>query len=75
MLRRRWKLISIVTLAALVVAFFALMAYGLANRESPTGRSGVTRVGKPAPQFSMTLLNGGEFHLEDHAGSPLVINF
>lgn len=75
MLRRRWKLISIVALAVLVVAFFALMAYGLANRESPTGRSGVTRVGKPAPDFSMTLLSGGEFRLEDHAGSPLVINF
>ena len=74
-MRRHWKLVSIASLAVLVVAFFALMAYGLANRESPTGRSGVTRVGKPAPQFSMTLLSGGEFRLEDHAGSPLVINF
>ena len=74
-MRRHWKLISIATLAALVVAFFTLLAFGLANRESPTGRSGVTRVGKLAPDFSMALLSGGEFRLEDHAGSPLVINF
>ncbi len=74
-MRGHWKLIATVTLAALVVAFFALLAFGLANKSSPTGRSGVTRVGKPAPPFSMTLLNGGEFRLEDHAGSPLVINF
>ena len=74
-MRRHWKLISIAALAALVVAFFTLLAFGLANKSSPTGRSGVTRVGKPAPTFSMTLLNGGEFHLEDHAGRPLVINF
>lgn len=74
-MRGHWKPVSIVALALLVVAFFALMAYGLANRESPTGRSGITRVGNPAPDFSMTLLNGGEFRLEDHAGSPIVINF
>ena len=74
-MRGRWKIISIVALAALVAAFFTLMAYGLANRESPTGRSGVTRVGKPAPAFSMSLLGGGEFHSEDYAGRPLVINF
>ena len=74
-LGRHWKLISIGALALLVIAFFTLLAYGLANRTPATGRSGVTRIGKPAPPFSMTLLGGGEFRLEDHAGSPLVINF
>lgn len=74
-MRRHWKQISIASLAVLVVAFFALLAFGLANKTPATGRSGVTRVGKPAPDFSMTLLGGGEFRLEDHAGSPLVINF
>ena len=74
-MRKHWKFVSTVLLAVLVVAFFALLAFGLANKEPATGRSGVTRVGKPAPPFSMTLLDGGEFHLEDYAGKPVVINF
>lgn len=74
-MRKHWKLISTVALAALVVAFFALLAFGLVNKSPATGRSGVTRIGKPAPDFTMTLLNGGEFRLQDHVGRPLVINF
>lgn len=74
-MRKHWKLISTVTLAVIVVAFFALLAFGLANKSPATGRSGVTRIGKPAPQFSMTLLDGGEFHLEEHTGRPIVMNF
>ena len=35
----------------------------------------MTRIGKPAPQFAMQLLDGGEFRLSDHEGRPLVINF
>ena len=73
--RKRWKIASIILLALLIVAFFALLAYGLSNRTTATGRSGVTRVGKPAPSFAMSLLNGSEFRLEDYAGRPLVINF
>ena len=64
-----------VVFAVLVLAFFAVLAFGLANRSSATGRSGMTRIGKPAPQFAMQLLGGGEFQLSDHEGRPLVINF
>ena len=64
-----------VVFAVLVLAFFAVLAFGLANRSSATGRSGITRIGKPAPQFAMQLLDGGEFRLSDHEGRPLVINF
>ena len=74
-MRFSWKLASTVLFAALVLAFFALMAFGLANRSPVTGRSGETRVGKPAPSFSMPLLGGGEFRTEDHRGSPMIINF
>ena len=73
--RNRWKIFSIVAIAALALALFALLAFGLANRTPATGRSGMTRVGKPAPQFSMTLLSGSEFRLEEHLGDPMVINF
>ena len=64
-----------VVFTVLVLAFFAVLAFGLANRSSATGRSGITRIGKPAPQFAMQLLGGGEFQLSDHEGRPLVINF
>lgn len=67
----------------LVLALFATLAYGLSNRSTATGRSGVTRVGKPAPDFVMQLLDASptgspesvEFRLSDHQGSPVVINF
>ena len=74
-MRISWKLVSTVLITALILAFFALMAFGLANRSPATGRSGETRVGKPAPQFSMPLLGGGEFRSQDHRGSPMIINF
>ncbi len=77
------KLLSIVLVAILVLVLFAALAYGLANKTPATGRSGETRIGKLAPDFSMPLLtlddsaasDGGEFHLRDAIGSPLVINF
>ena len=69
------KLLSIAAFAVCVFAFFALMAFGLANRSSVTGRSGETRVGKPAPDFSMSLLDGSEFRLAEHLGTPIVMNF
>ena len=67
----------------LALALFAMLAYGLSNRSTATGRSGLTRVGKPAPDFAMRLLDAGpigspergEFRLSDHVGSPVVINF
>ena len=54
---------------------FAALAYGLANRSSATAMSGMTRVGKPAPDFAMPLLDGGEFRLSERGDVPAVINF
>ena len=59
----------------LIAGLLALLGLGLTDREPVTGQSGVTRVGKPAPVFSLPLLGGGEFDLADHAGRPTVINF
>ncbi len=69
------KILATVAFSLFVLAFFGLLAYGLANRSSATGRSGLTQVGKPAPEFSMPLLGGGEFRLSEHGGQPLIINF
>ncbi len=72
-LRRR----AIIGTAVIVVlaALLALLGWGLANREPVTGRSGVTRVDKPVPEFVLTTFDGGELDLSEHIGRPLVINF
>ncbi len=70
------KLLATVLFALFALALFAALAYGLSNRSSATGRSGLTRVGKPAPDFAMPLLNGGgEFRLSERGDVPAVINF
>ena len=61
--------------ALLVAGFVALMAWGLLNKAPVTGLSGVTRVQKPAPEFTLPLLGDGELSLSELRGRPLVINF
>ena len=62
-------------LGAVIAAFLGLLAVGLANRSPVTGKSGLTRVGKPAPQFVLPGVGGGEIDLADFSGEPMVINF
>ena len=52
-----------------------LLGIGLANRSPVTGRSGVTRVGKPAPQMIFTTFDGETLDLHEQRGKPVVINF
>jgi cytochrome c biogenesis protein CcmG, thiol:disulfide interchange protein DsbE len=61
--------------AVVVVALIALMSWALSNRTSVTGLSGVTRVTKPAPDFTLDLMDGGQLLMSELAGSPVVINF
>ena len=58
-----------------VLALTALMALGLVNRSPVTGRSGVTRIDKPAPPINMPLYSGGDITAADYAGKPVVVNF
>ena len=58
-----------------IVGFLVLLAIGLANRAPATGRSGFTRINKPAPQFTLSLFDGGELDLSEYQGQPIVINF
>ena len=74
-MRPRRKLIALVGASVALAALFALLALGLINRSPVTGRSGLTRVGKAAPELSMPLLGGGNFELSAHLGNPIVINF
>ena len=68
---------ALTTGGALLVmaAFVALMAWGTVNKPSVTGKSGFTRVGKPAADFQFTRFDGEHLVLAEHIGTPTVINF
>lgn len=58
-----------------VVALVALMSWALSNRTSVTGLSGITRVDKPAPEFTLDLMDGGQVTMSQLSGRPVVLNF
>ena len=69
------RLIAVVASAVLVVGLLVLLGVGLANRSPVTGRNGVTRIGKPAPQMTFTTFQGGSMDLREQLGRPVVVNF
>ena len=71
--RKRIAAAALVILA--VLALIALLAVGLINRSPATGRSGATRIAKPAPPIELPLYGGGALSLADYAGKPVVLNF
>ena len=71
----RNKIIAFAVMGIIVFAFFGLLALGLLNKSPVTGRSGVTRVDKTAPDISMPLLGGGDFQIAEHVGQPIILNF
>ena len=68
--RRPW--LAALLLTALVVGFVALLAFGFTRdaKEIPS-----PLVGRPAPPFSLQLLDGGELRLDDLRGKIVVLNF
>ncbi|MCH8825566.1 MAG: TlpA family protein disulfide reductase [Chloroflexi bacterium] len=69
------KIVAIVASASLILGLMVLLGIGLANRSPATGRSGITRVGKPAPQMTFTTFDGEAMDLRELLGRPVVINF
>ena len=69
------KAMAIGLTVVLAGGLLVLMALGLINKSPVTGLSGVTRVGKPAPDITLPLLTGGEYALSESGGRPVVINF
>ena len=67
---------SAIAITVLVTAsFLGLLLWGMLNREPITGLSGVTRVNRPAPDFSLTTFEGDTISLADLRGKPVIINF
>jgi cytochrome c biogenesis protein CcmG/thiol:disulfide interchange protein DsbE len=58
-----------------IVGLVGLMAWALSNKTPVTGLSGFTRLQKPAPEFTLPLLDGGEVTLSRSRGAPVVVNF
>ena len=69
------RVLAIILVVAGVLALAALLALGLANRSPVTGRSGATRIDKPAPNINMPLYGGGVLTPEDYSDRPVVVNF
>ena len=68
----RLAIVAVIGLA--LMGLVAVLAWGLTRKEPVTGLSGETRVGLPAPPFTVGLLDGGEMTLSELDG-PVVLNF
>ena len=66
---------AIIAIVLAGVGLVSLLALGLLNKTPVTERSGITRVQKPAPEFTLPLLNGGRLEMARFRGQPVVINF
>ena len=69
------KTIIFLVVGILVAAFISLMVVGLLNKAPVTGQSGVTRIGKTAPDFDLLLLDNNVFSLSEYKNQPVVVNF
>ena len=69
------RVVSATIAGVAVTGLLALMAWGMLPREPLTARSGITRVGQPAPDFTLGVLDAEEeLTLSDYSGTPLVLN-
>ena len=69
------KGIAILILAILISLFAIFLATGLANKASPTGRSGEQLIGRKAPEFLADSINGKPVSLSNFPESPIILNF
>lgn len=69
------KTVGVSTISLAIVGFLGLMAFGLLNNEPVTGQSGFMRLQKPAPEFTLSTIDGEDISLSQYQGQPIVINF
>ncbi|MEK7682152.1 MAG: TlpA disulfide reductase family protein, partial [Chloroflexota bacterium] len=71
--RRRLLILALVVLA--LAALGGLLGWAVANNAPSTAGSGARRVGRPAPDFTITTFDGVRFRLSEQRGKVVVINF
>ncbi|MDH4216625.1 MAG: redoxin domain-containing protein, partial [Gallionella sp.] len=73
---KAYKLLIALAIAGLVLALAAavlLLTQGDALKGASSGQAPLKK--EAAPDFTLTLLDGKKFHLGDHKGKPVMINF
>ena len=70
---KRLVVLGVVVLA--LVAFGGLLGWATANKTLPTAGSGAQKVGRPAPDFTITTFAGERFRLSEQRGKVVVVNF
>lgn len=73
---KSYKLLIIFAITGLVLALVVaglLLTQGNAKNEISSKSALETR--EPAPNFTLVLIDGGNFNLSDHKGKPVLINF
>lgn len=73
---KSYKLLIIFAVAGLVLAF-AVVGLILTRGDASNAASSKPTVEakEAAPDFTLALIQGGNFHLGDHKGKPILINF
>jgi thiol-disulfide isomerase/thioredoxin len=73
--RTRTQWIVLTTVIALFGALWIGATRVQPGQENPNGRPPSPDVGHPAPDFTLTRLDGGELSLSDLKGTPVIVNF
>jgi hypothetical protein len=55
--------------------FLGVIIAGAIGGRAGLGSAAPPPVGKPAPEFSLSLIDGRRFALKEHRGKPLLVNF
>jgi cytochrome c biogenesis protein CcmG/thiol:disulfide interchange protein DsbE len=61
--------------ALIAVVLIALLAFGLTRPRQGNAGEGTPMAGKPAPDFALKTLEGGNLTLSQFKGRPVLINF
>lgn len=73
---KTYKLLIILAITGIVIALaFAglLLTQGMPKNSLSSKPSAAAK--EPAPDFTLSAINGRDFHLGDHKGKPILINF
>lgn len=75
---KSYKLLIILAITGLLLALTiagVLLIQNDSKKEFSSESSSEKKENEPAPDFTLLTISGGDFHLSDHKGKPVLINF
>jgi cytochrome c biogenesis protein CcmG/thiol:disulfide interchange protein DsbE len=69
------KRLAFAATVIILIGFLGLLIWGVLNKESITGLSGITMVNRTAPDFTLKTFKGDTVSLEGLKGKAIVLNF